>query len=243
MALLLNADLGEIEDPDYKTEKALMPLIDLANVACGCHAGNPATIANTLALAAKYDVKIGAHPGYHDRENFGRLSIPHSPEELAYLIHYQISAIEGMATIHGLEVDYIKPHGALYNDMMENPNVRQAVFVALGQRPPPRKAMLLATRHGGQYQQEANRFGIELIFEAFADRRYDHRGFLVSRREPGAVLNHQQMLEQVQQLVTSGTVKLADGTVIDIPATTLCVHGDTPDSIAAIREIRAIVAE
>ena len=240
--MLLNCDLGEIDDPRQTVEKAVMPHIDLANVCCGGHAGTTGGIAGTLALAAHHGVVVGAHPGYADRENFGRMSIPHSGDELAALLHRQVAALQDMAATQGLALDYVKPHGALYNDMMADPDVLTAILKALAAREGPRKLMLLATGDSERHRQLAARFGVALLFETFADRRYDERGFLTPRRQPGAVLDHRQMLEQVQQLCEDGTVTTSAGTVLAIDAETLCVHGDTPDAPDTIAQIRALIA-
>jgi 5-oxoprolinase (ATP-hydrolysing) subunit A len=241
MPLLLNADLGEIEDCEHKIEHALIPLIDMANIACGFHAGTPTTIANTLQIASRHQVRIGSHPGYGDKENFGRISIPHTAEELVSLIHYQTAALEGMAALQGLAVEYVKPHGALYNDMIGDSAIRKAVLKALGHLPGSRRLMILASREWENHRREASRYGVDLIFEAFADRAYDRTGRLASRQEPGAVLNHSAMLEQVDQLVRDNTVTTRDGERITLNIDTLCVHGDSPDALAAIGDIRRLL--
>lgn len=246
MQLLLNCDLGEIEDPAQTVENAVMPFLDMASIACGFHAGSPATMANTLAIAARHKVMVGAHPGYGDRENFGRISVPHSREELIALLHHQVSALNELAAKAGLSVAYVKPHGALYNDMMANGEIRKALFAALAAldcsvRNKPRPLVMLATADWEQHRREGEAFGIDVIFETFADRCYGDDGFLLPRSRPGAVHTEARALEQVQQLCENSTVTTAGGNIIPIKAQTLCIHGDSPESVAAVRAIHQIV--
>lgn len=244
--LLLNCDLGEYDAEsgvvsDASPDSAVMPHIDQANIACGMHAGNPLTMRRTLALARHYGVAVGAHPGYADLSNFGRLSIAHTPEELVALIHYQVSALAGMAATMGLTVDYVKPHGALYNDMMANADIRQTVMAAIAELGGSRKLMLLATADADQHREEARFHGIELLFETFADRCYGDNGQLLPRALPGAVHSRELMLNQVRQLREDHSVTTVSGKIIPISADTLCVHGDNPEAVADIRTIRALI--
>lgn len=243
MPLLLNCDLGEIDDGEYRVERTLMPLIDQANIACGLHAGSPLTMQNTLAIARACGVTVGAHPGYDDRANFGRVAIAHTEEQLTTLLQVQVAALEGMAHTQGLTVSYVKPHGALYNDMMANTNILHTVLKALAQQEQPKKLMLLATAEADSHREIASRYGIELIFETFADRRYGGDGFLTPRQLPGSVLNHQAMLEQVQQLCEDGSVTTIGGHRLAITADSLCIHGDTPDALTVVAEIRALLGK
>ncbi|MAT50243.1 MAG: hypothetical protein CMK32_03550 [Porticoccaceae bacterium] len=241
MSLLLNCDLGEIEDPQQHIERTVMPLIDMANIACGFHAGSPMTMRNTLNLAKTHQVTIGAHPGYGDRTNFGRMSIPHSHNELVALLHYQISALAGMAKSQELALSYVKPHGALYHDMMNNADIRRAVLAALAECDGGLSLMMLATGEADRHRKEAKALGIDIIFEAFADRAYDDTGRLVDRRQSGAVHDHSRMLDQARQLIESGTVTTISGKRLPIAADSLCVHGDNPAGVAVIAELRSIV--
>jgi UPF0271 protein len=240
--VLLNCDLGEwsgvgVDSPD----RAIMPYIDLANIACGMHAGGPLTMRQTLILARSQGVAIGAHPGYADAANFGRLSVPHSAEELIALIHYQAGALAGMAATLGLTVDYVKPHGALYNDMMANVDIRTAVLEAIAGLPGIDRLMLLATADADRHRREARHHGVTLIFETFADRGYGDDGQLLPRDRPGAVHGRERMLDQVQQLCEDGTVTTASGHVLAIDADTLCVHGDNPAAVATVCAIRELI--
>ena len=240
--MLLNCDLGESYGSwTMGLDAEVMPHIDQANIACGFHGGDPLTIRNTLALAAEHDVSVGAHPAYPDLVGFGRRSMQLSADEIIASLHYQIAALDGMASSQGLTLSYVKPHGALYNDMMSNTTVRQAIMLALAGYHRPLPLMLQATTEHGQHLAEAQSAGVALLFEAFADRCYADDGKLLSRRLPGAVHNRQRMLEQVRQLRDDGTVTTAGGAVVTLQVDTLCVHGDNPEGVRAIADIRALV--
>lgn len=219
----------------------VMPHIDQANIACGFHAGDPLVMQNTLKLAKQHCVNIGAHPAYPDLNGFGRRSMQCSHSELAALIHYQTSALAGMAKIQGLTLDYVKPHGALYNDMMASESVRHTVLAAVAEFPLPLRLMLQATPEAQRHQEEAAKYGVALYFEAFADRAYDDNGQLLSRRLQGAVHSKMRMLEQVQQLQQQGTITSINGKVLALQCDTLCVHGDNPEGVQAIADIRALL--
>lgn len=242
MPLLLNCDLGESFGAwTMGMDEAVMPHIDQANIACGFHAGDHQVMQRTLQLAGKYNVMIGAHPGYADLAGFGRRSIRHSHDDILALIHYQISALDGMAKSQGLEMQYVKPHGALYNDMMANFEVRRAVMASIATFYRPIKLMLLATAQSDEYRREAEEAGIELWFEAFADRCYDDNGSLLSRAQSGAVHSREKMLEQASQLINQGSVTTVSGHSLALDADTLCVHGDNSEAVQAIKDIRQII--
>jgi len=237
MPLMLNADLGE----GIGADAAVMPHVHQANIACGFHAGDQVTMHKTLRLAARHGVMIGAHPGYRDLEGFGRRSMSHTAEEIIALLHYQMAALDGMALSQGLSLQYVKPHGALYNDMMSNDAVRWAVMEAVASFHRPLRLMIQATPRSEQHLREAERVGIDLWLEAFADRCYSDEGLLLPRSQPGAVHSREQTLTQVAQLRQEGSVMTAGGQRLPLLADTLCVHGDNPDSIGIIRQIRELV--
>ena len=240
--MLLNCDLGESYGSwTMGLDEEVMPHIDQANIACGFHAGDPLTMRATLALAARHGVSIGAHPAYPDLVGFGRRSMDLSANELIAALHYQVAALEGMALSQGLELAYVKPHGALYNDMMAKPEVRAAILQALKSYHRPLALMLQATPAAPQHRMEADALGIRMLFEAFADRCYDDDGSLLSRRKPGAVHDRERMLAQVERLKGEGTVTTVGGKQLPLQADTLCVHGDNPEGVRAIRAIRALV--
>lgn len=240
--MLLNCDLGEsYGNWRMGLDAEVMPYIDQANIACGFHAGDPLTLERTLALAARHGVTVGAHPSYPDLAGFGRRSMALADEELHALLHYQIAALDGMAACAGLGLAYVKPHGALYNDMMTDAGRRQCVMRAVAGYHRPLALMLQATAQAPAHRAEAAELGLELLFEAFADRCYDDEGRLLSRRLPGAVHDAESTLAQARSLLATGEVITASGRRLALAADTLCVHGDNPEAVAAVQRIRALM--
>lgn len=238
--LLLNADMGESFGPWVMgMDHEVMPHVDLANVACGFHASDPDVIRMTLRLAAKHGVRVGAHPAYPDMVGFGRRSLACSAEEVENLVLYQLGALAGMCRAEGLEVGYVKPHGALYNDMAREPEIMSAVIRAILAFDSSLPLMTMATRDTGAVRRLAAEHGITLWFEAFADRAYDGEGRLVSRQELGAVHHDPEVIvDQAVRIAGGKPLVASDGRELTLAADTLCVHGDNPESIAAVRAIR-----
>mgnify|MGYP001163525135 CR=1 FL=1 len=238
----LNCDLGESYGSwNMGHDAAVMPYIDQASIACGFHAGDPLTMRNTLAIAAQHNVAIGAHPAYPDIVDFGRRSMALSRDEIIACLHYQVSALEGMAQSQGLALAYVKPHGAFYHDMMAQEDVRAAIFDAIASYHQPLTLVLQSTQRIDRHREEAKIAGITLLFEAFADRCYADDGSLVHRSQPGAVLNRERMLAQVQELQQDSTITSLNGQRIALHVDTLCVHGDNPEGVQSIAAIRALV--
>ncbi|MBB1340410.1 5-oxoprolinase subunit PxpA [Pseudoalteromonas sp. SR44-5] len=237
----LNCDLGESFGAwQMGLDEEVMPHIDMANIACGFHGGDSDVLARTLMLAKQHDVIIGAHPSYPDKQGFGRRSMALTPQELSNCLHYQIAAIEGMARVQGLTLEYVKPHGALYNDMMADKTILTTVMQAVASYPSPLKLMLLATAKAEQHQQLAQQYHLELILEAFADRQYTDDGQLVSRKIAGSVHDKPALIAQVKQLLATGCVTTQSGNQLPLHADSLCVHGDNAAGIALIQEIKAL---
>lgn len=238
----LNCDLGEsFGGWEMGLDEQVMPHIHQANIATGFHAGDPVTILRTLQLAATHGVMVGAHPAYPDLVGFGRRSMQCSHAEMVASVLYQIAALDGMAASCGVQLSYVKPHGALYNDMMAIEAVRAAIFEAIASYHRPLVYMLQATPGQDLHRAEADAAGVQVWFEAFADRCYDDQGALLPRSQPGAVHDQQKMLQQVRQICDSASVTTISGAVLPMAADTLCVHGDNPAGVAAIQEIRALV--
>ena len=219
-----------------------MPYIDQVNIACGFHAGSPKLMRETLLLAKAHGVSVGAHPGYADREGFGRQPGHFNPIEIVELVRQQIAVLDKLAKEEGITIDYLKPHGALYHDMMAKNEVRRAIFSAMDQGPASLTLMIQATPEIESHRAEASQAGMKLWPEAFADRRYDISGHLLPRHMAGAILNRSQMLEQVQQLLTEGSVTTDTGNKLVVTADTLCVHGDNEEGVQGIREIRKLLS-
>lgn len=241
--LKLNCDLGEsFGSWKIGMDDAVMPHIDQANIACGFHAGDPLVMQKTLKLAKEHDVCVGAHPGYPDLVGFGRRSLNASDAEIQSFVQYQMAALDGMAAIQGLTMQYVKPHGALYNDMMSKDNVRKSIMQAVANYHRPVVLMLQGTPDALAHRAEAEAFGLEIWFEAFADRCYEDDGRLMARTKEGAVHSREKMLAQVERLCETGTVISASGKEIQLHANTLCVHGDNMAGVNAIAEIRQLIS-
>lgn len=239
-SLLLNCDIGESFGPwTMGMDAEVMPYIDCANIACGFHASDPSTMRKTVALAVSHGVRIGAHPAYQDLVGFGRRSMDCSAQEVEDLLLYQIGALEAICRSQGSRVSYVKPHGALYQDMMRKPDTLRAVMRAVASYDRSLPVMLMTTRDNRQAQAIGDEFGITLWFEAFADRAYDAAGFLVARSQPGAVHHDSDVIVNQATTLAKGDALLAsDGSALPLQAHTLCVHGDNAGSVAAVRRIR-----
>ncbi|SVD31127.1 uncharacterized protein METZ01_LOCUS383981, partial [marine metagenome] len=234
----LNCDLGE----EVGSEEAVMPFIDQANIACGFHAGSPELMRETLVLARIHGVSVGAHPGYADREGFGRRSMHCKSDEIFELVLEQIAVLDELAKVEGITVDYVKPHGALYHDLIENAEVRAAIFLAVAKHPASLTVVIQATPEIESHRVEASIAGLELWAEAFADRRYNSTGGLLPRQEAGAMLDQSQVLAQVRKLLTEGSVITDAGKNLAVSADTLCVHGDHAEGVEGILEIRKLLS-
>ena len=243
--LLLNCDMGESYGAwTMGLDAEVMPFIDCANIACGFHAGDPGIMRKTVSLALAHDVMIGAHPAYPDLVGFGRRSMACTPAEIQDLLHYQIGALDGICRVQGGRVRYVKPHGAMYNDMMANPEQLRAVIQAIARYDVQLPLMLMATRDNSAAQALADEFGVQLWFEAFADRAYDSAGRLVSRQLPGAVHHEPEVIiAQALTLSRGEPLRASDGSELHLKADTLCVHGDNASSVSAVQRIRQALGE
>lgn len=243
MKMKLNCDLGESFGAwTIGLDNEVMPQIDQANIACGFHGGDPLVMQKTLSLAKQHQVSVGAHPSYPDLVGFGRRSMACSSEEIIALIHYQVAALDGMASAQGISIAYVKPHGALYNDMMVKAEVFTAVLIAISQYPKKLTLMLQATPELAAFKVQAEKLGVSIFSEAFADRCYDDDGRLLSRSQAGAVLDKAAMLAQVKQLSEQGTVTTLSGKVLKLNVDSICVHGDNIAGVQALGEIKALLS-
>ncbi len=237
--ITLNCDMGEsFGSWQMGNDEIVMPWIDMANIACGFHASDPHVMSRTIDYAIQHDVQIGAHPGYPDLQGFGRRSMSFSEEEICELIIYQVGALKALCESKNTEISYVKPHGALYHDMMNNPDAFRAIVDAVSCFNVP--LMILASGNNQNYLDMADRYDVPLLFEAFADRTYLANGKLTPRDRPNAVLRSEEsILSQVKQIAQYGKVTSSDGVVVAIEADTLCVHGDNEEAIKLIAKIRA----
>ena len=235
----LNADLGErVNGKLMGMDADLMPMLDQANIACGMHAGDPKTMRETILLAKATGVEIGAHPSYPDPVNFGRSSMSITPEALSETLLDQILILLRISIEEVYPVSYVKPHGALYNDMMADLSLFETVVKVVAQIPLPLKLMILANRDHDRYREIADRHKVSLIYEAFADRAYTDDGKLVARSQANAVLNESAALEQVKHLVSQGQIISESGKALTFPVDSLCVHGDNPEALNMVARIR-----
>jgi UPF0271 protein len=208
----LNADLGE----GCPNDRALLERVSSASVCCGAHAGDPATIQETLRAARDLKTTIGAHPGFPDREEFGRRELTITTEEVEQLVLDQTAALLWLAEQEGVPIRFLKPHGALYNQAQRQPEVAQGVLAAAS-----RLGLPLLGQPGTHLEAAAQGHGVLFIAEGFPDRRYLEDGSLAPRGQPGAVLHDPAEIEtQVIRLVQAGQVA------------TLCIHGDEPGAVA-----------
>ncbi|MFC3493226.1 LamB/YcsF family protein [Glycomyces rhizosphaerae] len=236
----LNADLGEGFGRWVLTDDvALLSIVTSANVACGFHAGDPATLRRVTALAAADGVRIGAQVSYRDLAGFGRREIEVPPEELAAEVAYQIGALRVFAQAAGSDVAYVKPHGALYHRAGRDPVQAAAVIEGVQLA----GVDTLLTQRGSTLDLLATEAGLRVVGEAFADRAYLPDGHLVPRDLPGALLGLSEAVAQAVSLAADGVVTAIDGTLTTVAAETICVHGDGPDAVAVAALIRAALFE
>lgn len=236
----MNSDVGE-SFGNYKLglDEEVIPLISSANIACGFHAGDPAVMKRTIAIAKENGVALGAHPGYPDLIGFGRRAMDASLEEINDYVTYQIGALQAFATAQGVKLQHVKPHGALYNMAVQNLEIWDAVAQAIAAIDPDLILFVLAGVDREKLERIGAKHGIRIAYEFFGDRAYNPDGSLVSRKEPGAVIHdHQFVAEKVLKMVTDGKVDCIDGSEIELAADTICVHGDNPAALELVKNIR-----
>lgn len=218
----LNCDMGE----GCPSDARVMPLITSANVACGFHASDPATIRRTVRLARAHGVAVGAHPSFPDRSGFGRRFLAASADEVRDDVTYQIGAVWAFCRAEGVPLTHVKAHGALYNAAAEDEELARALCEAVRGVDPALAVVCLAR---SRMATVIRSLGLRCVEEAFADRAYTPDGALVSRRSPGAVIEDvAQVAERASRMVRERNVVAIDGTVVPLEPLTLCLHGDTP---------------
>ena len=238
--MLLNCDIGESYGAwAMGLDDQVMPFIDQANIACGFHAGDPQVMFDTVRLALQHGVTLGAHPAYPDLQGFGRRSMACAADEIYTMVLYQVGALAQIAAAQGGQLSYVKPHGALYNDMMRDEVILRAILEALAQSPQTWALMAMTTADNQRLKQLCAEYGVPLLLEAFADRAYDRAGYLVSRSQTGAVYHDSSVIvQQALALARGQSIQSTQGKALHLEADTLCVHGDNPESVAAVRAIR-----
>lgn len=241
-SIKLNCDMGE-SFGIYKMgmDEQIMPYIDMANLACGFHAGDPVTMHQSIKLAKEHGVQIGAHPSYPDLGGFGRREMHCSVEEIVSFVIYQCGALDALCKSYGVRVSYLKPHGALYNVMMKDTEVFKAIAKAVSKYDKNIKLMILSGKQNEAYSKIADKYGVSLIYEVFADRGYMDDGSLVPRTQEGAVLkSDDEVLQRAHLLLDEGCIETISGKKISLKTDTLCVHGDTPEALSMIKALRSM---
>lgn len=236
MQIDLNSDLGEGFGPwAMGDDGAMLSIVTSANVACGGHASDPETMFQTLTLAKKNGVNVGAHPGYNDREGFGRRVIPMSPAEIGRMCAAQIGALMGIAAQVGVPVTYVKPHGALGNLAARDRAVADAIVSAV-QNIDPKLAILAIS--GTESEQAARAANVPVFSEVFADRGYLSSGQLVPRGQDGAMIHDAgEAADRLLSFLKTGLMPVIDGDPIKLNAQSICVHGDSAGAVEMAREI------
>ncbi|MBV8659062.1 MAG: 5-oxoprolinase subunit PxpA [Burkholderiales bacterium] len=236
MAVDLNADLGE--GGEYDGE--LLKIVTSANIACGWHAGDSATMQATVAQAVRHGVAIGAHPSYLDREHFGRRNMQLPPATVYADMLYQIGALAAIAQAQGARLKHVKPHGALYNQAARDPALADAIAAAVCAVDP---ALTLYGLAGSELIRASERVGLRAISEVFADRGYQADGSLVPRGTPGDMIEDASAaVARTLRMVQAGTVESVDGKVVAIAADTVCLHGDGAHALEFARALRAALS-
>ncbi len=229
----LNCDLGESFGRYHLgDDAAMMKLISSANVACGFHAGDPSVMARTVALAKRHGVGLGAHPGYPDLQGFGRRPMGLIPQEIAYIICYQLGALEAFARLAEIPLIHVKPHGALYNLSSQDPAVANAIAHAVAAYDP---GLILVSLAGSELVRAGQEVGLQVAKEGFPDRAYLPDGQLMPRSQTGALIeNASAVADNALRLVEEGVVMDGENIQID----TLCLHGDNPKAVENAQKVR-----
>ena len=235
VAIDINADLGEGMD-----DGALLPFVTSANVACGFHAGDPSTMDATVEQALSRGVRVGAHPGHADRENFGRIPVEAPAEQIERMVLYQVGALDGFVRSRGARLSHVKPHGALYHQANEFPDFARAIAQAVRRFD---ASLVLVGAPGSLLLEAGLEAGLPVAGEGFADRRYRPDGSLVSRKETGALLTDpEEAARQAVHLARDGFVVASDGSRVAVRPDTICLHGDTPGAAGIARRVREVLA-
>ena len=241
MALRLNADVGE----GFPNDEALAPYLDYANIACGGHAGNSETIAESISLMLSHGVKVGAHPSYSDKINFGRVSMWESLESQALrnIISEQLTVFSEIADKFSINSFHVKPHGAIYNDAYYNREVADAIISAIGVSLYGIDVQVMC-QPGSQLEAAAITSGYSVLREGFIDRRYKKDGTLTPRSQEGSVLTDEVEVErQILGFAKYGSIISDEGTLIPVQVDTLCIHSDSPNALESMLLARKFISK
>lgn len=232
----LNSDLGEsFGNYTCGMDEEILPYMTSANIACGFHASDPLVMQKTVHLAKENNVKVGAHPGFQDLVGFGRRAMAVPPAEITAIVEYQIGALNAFCMAEGIKMQHVKPHGALYNMAVKDDKIADAICKGIEAVDP---SLILLGPAGSCLTKAAERIGLSVAREFFADRAYEEDGSLVARSKPGAVLTDESAaIERVIRMIEKGTVTAITGKEIEVSADSICVHGDSPKAIAFAKSI------
>jgi UPF0271 protein len=237
----LNADMGESFGAWHMgDDAALMPWISSANIACGFHAGDPGTLADTVTLAVQHGVAIGAHPGLPDLQGFGRRAMQVTEEQVYQMTLYQAGAVRAFAEAAGSRLHHLKAHGALYNMAAQDHALSRGLARAVKALGDGVQIYVLA---GSVMEAVARELGLSVRCEVFADRRYMPDGTLAPRARPDALITDEaEAVAQVVRMVGEGTLRAVDGSVVTVQADTVCIHGDKPTAVPFVQALRRALA-
>ena len=242
LSIDINCDMGEcthLWPYHIEKDKLLLSYVSSINLACGYHAGDAFTMHEMVAAALCANVAIGAHPGFPDRENFGRTNMKLKPTEIYDLVVYQIGALDAFLKVMGARLHHVKPHGALYNMAAKDECIAAAICRAIEDFD---RNLVLYALSGSVLVKEAHDIGLTVYSEVFADRTYQDDGHLTPRTHAQALLSDtQQSLQQVLQMVQTKSVTSLNGKTVPIVADTVCVHSDGEYAVAFAREIRGML--
>lgn len=241
----LNCDMGESFGAwKMGLDEEIMPLVDMSNIACGFHASDPNTMDKTVKLAKNNSVIIGAHPGYPDLVGFGRRDLKCTADEIEKFVIYQIGALEAICKSNGVKVEYVKPHGALYNGMMRDEDIFRAIINGISKYDKNLKLMILSSPKNENYKKIADKYEIDLLFEVFADRAYMDDGSLMPRSMQGAVLgSSDEVLGRLDFLLNNGAIKSHNQKSLKLKADCICVHGDNAHAKAIVKAMREFLGD
>lgn len=242
MKIDLNSDLGESFGA-YKIgmDDKVLPLVTSANIACGFHAGDPSVMKKTVDLAVKSGAALGAHPGYPDLVGFGRRKMAVSPADVYAMVVYQVGSLSAFAKAAGTRLQHVKPHGAMYNMAAKDPALAEAIAQAIYDVDPE---IILFALAGSESVKAAEKIGLKVASEVFADRSYQEDGSLTPRTQPGAMITDEDAsIAQVLSMVLKGQVTTLSGKVIPVKADTICVHGDGEKALLFTQKIRKAFQE
>lgn len=238
----LNCDLGE-SFGNYKLgcDEEVIKYISSANIACGFHASDPMVMSNTVALAKKYNVSVGAHPGFQDLAGFGRRNMNISPKEAKTIVQYQIGALNAFCSANDIKMNHVKPHGALYNMAGKDYDFAMAICEGIQE---VNDELILLGLSGSKLIEAAKNIGLNCAQEVFADRAYNDDGSLVKRSLTGAVITDEDfVIKRAVRMIKEGKVKTINGNDIDLKAESICVHGDNMKALQFVQKIRQAFAK